>query len=185
MDIVLSNITLCFGDKRVFSDFSAVFGQGSITCVMGSSGIGKTSLLNILMGLLKPDSGTVSGVPARFSTVFQEDRLCECCGARRNLKLAGCVGDIDSALKELGIEETCKAVSMFSGGMKRRVSLARAMLTPGDAVFLDEPFKGLDEQTKLTAIRFIKRYINGRTLIIVTHEEADAAAFESQILRIG
>jgi len=76
-DIVIKSLTKSFGDKAVLSDFSAVIPGGKATCLMGPSGAGKTTLVNIILGLVKPDGGSISGVPEKISAVFQEDRLCE------------------------------------------------------------------------------------------------------------
>ena len=132
-DIVVEQVSKRFGEKRVLEHFSAVFAGGETTCIMGDSGCGKTTLLNLLMGFEKADGGRITGVPEHMSTVFQEDRLCEAFGAVSNIRLV--LGRkvpaewIRDHLRELGLDGDAfdKPVSEFSGGMKRRVALARAV----------------------------------------------------------
>ena len=87
MDIIVKNICRSFDDKKVLRNFSAVFKEGECTCIMGESGCGKTTRLNILMGLMPADSGEISGMPDKKSAVFQEDRLSPTLTAIRNVKI--------------------------------------------------------------------------------------------------
>ncbi len=189
MDIVITDLTKSFGEQPVLDGFSAVFRAGETTCIMGPSGCGKTTLLNILMGLLEPDSGTVAGVPKRMSAVFQEDRLCESFSAVTNVRLA-CGKDaqadmISAQLEALDLRDYfAKPVREFSGGMKRRVALVRAIMAKGDILFLDEPFGGLDDETKKTAVNYVKDNIRARTVIMVTHDIEAAAAMGGRIFRM-
>lgn len=182
----LNHITKSYGTHRVLEDVSYAFGDG-ITCIMGPSGRGKTTLLRLILGLEKPDSGNVSGLPARFSAVFQEDRLLEHQTALGNLRfILGSMyeeGKTRALLNALGMEEwEDKPVRAFSGGMKRRLALARALLAPSDCLVLDEPFAGLDEESKARAIAQIKAA--GRQALIVTHDKADAEALGAEIFML-
>ena len=88
MAIELREVSKAFGDKQVLQGFSHTFPQGKLTCVMGPSGCGKTTLLSLLLGLERPDSGEIRGMEGqRLSAVFQEDRLCENAGAVSNIRL--------------------------------------------------------------------------------------------------
>ncbi len=191
MDLILSNIRKAYGDNQVLDGFSHVFPEGSVTCVLGPSGCGKTTLLRLIAGLEAPDSGQILGVPGDgLSMVFQEDRL------PLQLSAAGCLrcvlkkapdreANIAQALAALGIAEPPdKPVREFSGGMRRRVALARALVYPARLVLLDEPFKGLDADTRARAVAFARTRLAGRTAILVTHDEADAAAFAARVLRL-
>lgn len=177
-DIILKNIEKSFEGKEVLKNFSATFPACRVSCIMGSSGCGKTTLLNILLGLQKADSGSVEGLPDRISALFQEDRLCEDFSAESNVRLTSARGvsreEIAEALTELGLESDLKTpVRELSGGMKRRVAIARTMLAEGELVIMDEPFRGLDGENRRRAAEFVLRRLGGRSLIFVTHDEED------------
>ena len=180
-DIIIKDLYKSFGDKKVLSGFSEHFPIGQTTVIMGESGCGKTTLINIIMGLENADSGEISGVPQSISAVFQEDCLCEDFSAISNIKAI--VGkklskkEVAKALTELGLtaKDISSPVRELSGGMKRRVVIARAILADADLIIMDEPFKGLDEGTRRTVIEYVRRKTAGKTLIVITHspEEVD------------
>lgn len=188
-DIVIRELSKSFGEKKVLSGLSHTFPAGEVCIVQGPSGSGKTTLLRILAGLEKQDAGSVGGVPERISFVFQEDRLLPDFSAYRNLKVV--TGKetekavILSHLAELGLQgEEKTAVKNFSGGMKRRLAIARAMLYNSSLVILDEPFKGLDEKLKTEVMDYVKRHREGRTLILVTHDREEAAYMGGNVLEL-
>ena len=173
----VKNLTVRYDKTDILNDFSAEFPDGAVTAVFGKSGCGKTTLLSVLLGLLRPVSGTVEGFSSP-SAVFQEDRLLPFLTAVKNLTVtAGCTAeDADNALKQLGFdaEDNEKSAAELSGGMARRVAIARAMLTESDAVILDEPFKGLDDSTRRQVLRFVLENRRSRTMVVVTHDPRDA-----------
>ena len=175
------NVSKSFDGKSVISNFSQGFESGVHYCLMGPSGCGNTTLLNLLMGLVKPDSGKVKADGIRFSAVFQEDRLLEQMTAAANVALVSAASreTIDSLLHELGIDDESlpQPVSTYSGGMKRRVALCRALLADFDVLILDEPYKGLDEETRARVMRIVERYTEGRTVVLVTHDREEAEGF--------
>lgn len=176
----LSVHSLCktFDGKTVLDRFSCEFPERGVVAVMGRSGVGKTTLLRLLLGLEKPNSGRIDRQPgARFSAVFQEDRLFEQLCARENLRLttSRTVADIDGALRALALDpENTAPVRTYSGGMKRRVALARGLLYPADALLLDEPFRGLDPETRDQAVRLTLDTWRDRLIILVTHDAGEA-----------
>ena len=177
MDIVIDRVSKSFDNVRVLDNFSAIIPENQTTCIMGESGIGKTTLFNLIAGLLVPDSGTIDGVSGKsISMVFQEDRLVEALTVKRNIKLVqkNRPDDIKIAdvLEKMGLDRSCmnKRVSELSGGMKRRVSLARALLYDADLYLFDEPTTGLDEENKDAAVSCIKDYTAVKTVICVTHD---------------
>ena len=179
--IIVSDITKSFGAKTVLSHFSLEIEKGGVFCLMGASGCGKTTLIRIMTGLEKADEGSVSGVDANtIAFVFQEDRLIDHLSALSNAILplkndANAKKAGMEALHLLGLDgEEKKRAKDLSGGMARRVSIARAMLIDADIVFMDEPFKGLDKQNREKAISFVKQYSEGKTLVVVTHSFAEA-----------
>ena len=170
-----------FEGKQVISQFSQGFENGVRYCLMGPSGCGKTTLLNLLMGLVKPDSGKVKADGVRFSAVFQENRLLDQMTAAANVALVSQSSreEIETLLRELGIDDESlpQPVSTYSGGMKRRVALCRALLAEYDVLILDEPYKGLDEDTRAKVMRIVARYTQGKTVILVTHDREETEGY--------
>lgn len=186
-DIVISGVSKAFDGKEVLSSVSANIAAGETVCIRGRSGIGKTTLLRIIAGLTEPDSGTVSGVPEKIAFVFQEDRLCEDFSAVSNVRLVTGrsmpAGIILQHLAELELSESAMfPVRDLSGGMKRRVALARAICAEPELLILDEPFKGLDSELKRKVIAYLKRHTGGKTVICVTHDLAEAEQMGGRII---
>ena len=184
--IELVNLTKSFGDKPVIRGFSAVFPDGA-TCLMGDSGIGKTTVVRIVMGLIQPDSGEVRGTQGkRISCVFQENRLIEELPAIKNLTLICGKEQTEEALAllcQMGLEDSARhPVSTLSGGMKRRVAIARALIRPADIYIFDEPFKELDDTRKDAVIGIIRRITRNATSVFITHDTGDAQALDARII---
>ncbi|MDO4867974.1 MAG: ATP-binding cassette domain-containing protein [Clostridia bacterium] len=191
MDLILRNVTKAYGEHVVLDRFSHTFPGGGITAITGRSGRGKTTLLRLIAGLEPADAGEILGVPeGGISMVFQEDRLPASLTAPACLR---CVlprtperdANIEGALRALGLGDALdQPVREFSGGMRRRVALARALLYPSPLVLLDEPFKGLDGETRRAAVDFARPLLVGRTVLLVTHDGADADAFGADTLSL-
>ena len=177
MDIVLQNVSKSYAGRQVLRDFSGRIKDGSICAVLAPSGVGKTTLLRLILELEKPDSGIISGIPAKKAALFQEDRLCPNLSVPANIRMAvpkASKGEIQSILTELGLADSLtKPASALSGGMARRAALARALLSGGALMTLDEPFTGLDEENRLLAAKAILNHRRGRTTILVTHRHED------------
>ncbi len=175
----LSHICKSFGEKPVLRDFCACIPEG-IHGVVGPSGVGKTTLLRIIAGLEKY-SGTVKGA-GRISFCFQEPRLLPWYTAEKNVSL---VSDRDTAralLAAVGLGGDFSAYpAQLSGGMQRRVSLARALAVPFDTLLLDEPLAGLDDDTAKIAYKLIRERAQGKTVLFVTHDRALAEKMDGKI----
>ena len=177
----LRDVTVRLGEKDVLSHVTADFAASRVHVVRGASGAGKTTLLRLLMGLVEPVSGSVARPEgARLAAAFQEDRLLEHLSAEGNLRFVlGRAYDPAAAralLDRLGLPDTGpQPVREFSGGMKRRLALARALLAPFDALALDEPFTGLDRENRDLALACIRETAGDRPVLLVTHDAADAA----------
>ena len=187
-DILVRALCKQFEGKTVLRDFSASFTAGQTTCVMGRSGCGKTTLLNILMGFLAPDAGQITGIPPCLSAVFQEDRLLDGFCARTNISFV-CpqlsAQEIDRHLAAVGLTmDAAQPVSELSGGMRRRVAIVRAVLANGDLLLLDEPFKGLDESTRAMVAEYLRAETAGRTVIMVTHDPDEVALMGGRLLKM-
>ena len=197
--IRIRNLSKSFGGKSVLENFSADLPAGSISALMAPSGSGKTTLLNLIAGLMPADDGSIvfdteeSGNAhpvsfsagknddcrtVSFSAVFQEDRLLNEMTAESNVRLVNpslSLSDTINAMAELGLREsTHQSVRELSGGMKRRVAILRAVLHDSDILLLDEPFQGLDEETRKTVISFLRKKAENRTVLLITHNKEDA-----------
>ena len=189
MELKVENLTKRYGGRTVLDGVSFTLRQG-VTCLMAPSGAGKTTLLRLLLGLERPDGGQITGLAGRrISAVFQEDRLLPGLDAAGNLRFvlgADCdEGRAAELLGELGLSDVGdKAVRDYSGGMRRRLALARALLFPCDILLLDEPFAGLDPENRARAAERVRRSGAGRIVFVVTHEASDAEALGADILRL-
>ena len=175
----LKNIYKSFDGAEVLRDFTMEIADGEHVALMGKSGKGKTTILNIIMGFEAPDCGETD-ITKEIATVFQEDRLSESFSAISNVCLMN--GNKEIANK-LGIESE-KYVNTMSGGQKRRVALARCLSRTAKLYIFDEALKGLDEKTKAVAMTVIKEYTCGRSVLFVTHDINEARDFADRIVEI-
>lgn len=188
MSIVIQNLCKRFADKTVLEHFSWTVDRPMV--LMGPSGCGKTTLLRILLGLEKPDAGTVTGVD-KPAAVFQEDRLCPQLTATANLVLTGhglTRREAESELCALGFTETELALpcARLSGGQKRRAALLRALLCKdAGTLLLDEPFTGMDAELVAQAAAATVRLAGTRPAILVTHDTAAAALLGWPVRQLG
>lgn len=190
-DITIQNLTKAYHGISVLDHVSFTLRAGHAYCLTAPSGAGKTTLFNILMGLILPDSGSISGIKARkISPVFQEDRLLENANALQNIRFVTGKRCTNAEILEkmaLLLPDSCFAqpVREFSGGMRRRLCILRALLSPADLYLMDEPFAGLDRHAKEKATALISNMTQGKTLLLATHELADAAALRASALRLS
>ena len=186
-DLILQKLSKSYHGQVVFSDLSLALSPGNAYCLMAPSGTGKTTLFRILMGLETPDSGTIDGLKnLKISAVFQEDRLLDFMTPVDNIRLPEPKIERAVILREMaamgltGCEN--QPVRELSGGMRRRVAILRALLCGADVIALDEPFKGLDEATRARVIDETKRLCRGKTVLLVTHEAAEAERMGAKIV---
>lgn len=187
-DICAHNVYLAYDEKNVINNFSHDFPAGSRTCIMGASGIGKTTLLDALCQLLPARSGRIIS-PEYIARVFQENRLITSLSAWDNVRLVGVETSGTSDWKKeldslLGTNSALITPAQMSGGMKRKTALVRALAFPSQAVILDEPFTGLDAASKKATIALIKRTLGKRSLIIATHNPADAQTLGASVFSL-
>lgn len=196
--IEVKGLTKAFGSEDLLKDFSLDIGEGEIVAVMGPSGIGKSTLLNIIGGLDKEYEGSISydpgifdGIDVPFPFVFQEsESLLPWKTVEDNVRIAGrrlTQDEIDDALKSVGLyEHRHKKPGELSGGMKQRVSLARALVCRSRVLLLDEPFASLDSEMRTRLQLLVKDLCKskGITVIMVTHDIAEAEAMADRIVSI-
>ena len=177
-NIYIRSLSKSYGAKKVLENFSAEIPLNGKTVIMGESGCGKTTLINILMGFERSDGGEIEAMPEKISAVFQDDCLSEDFSSISNLRAV--VGKklskeaLSGYLFALGLarDDIIRPVRELSGGMKRRVAIARALVADSDFVIMDEPFKGLDEELRGKVVDFILDDIKNknRGLLIITHD---------------
>ena len=175
-----------YGERVVFECLNLEIPEGKITCVLGESGVGKTTLLKILGGLTDY-TGTVEGAQ-KAAFVFQEPRLIPYKSVEENLKFAiGRCEGIEKTIALVGLQEKGgRLASSLSGGEAQRVALARAFLFGAPLVLLDEPFSSLDTGNKLRAMKafYELQKREKRTAVVVTHDLDEALMLGHKIVLI-
>lgn len=189
--IALRGVTVRFGDRVVLDRLDLELADGSLAVVTGPNGSGKTTLARVLLGLSTPSSGVVVA-PARLrrAAVFQEDRLCGQLSAVANVRLGAPrgVGRAVAAaralaeLEQVGLDRgdhglLATPVRELSGGQRRRVAMVRAVAADADLLVLDEPFTGVDAESRDTVREYVRGHRAGRTTVLITHDHQDAEWF--------
>ncbi len=197
-DIHIRHIVKTFGEQRILEDFSLTMKTGGRYCLMAPSGAGKTTLLNLLNGIVRPEAGMIEGVPD-IGMVFQEDRLCGEYDTVVNIMLAyGHAADcgkrndreevrsriLAEASEILPVECLTKPVKELSGGMKRRCAVLRAMLSDAEFIVMDEPFAGLDVESRERTAAYILKKLCGRTLLVTTHRAEDVELLGAELVTL-
>lgn len=196
--IRFDNVHKGFGGRQVLAGVSFEVADGEILAIVGPSGTGKSVTLKHIVGLLTPDSGSVTVKDgARIGYLFQGGALLAWLTVRENVALplreTTDLGDgeidrlVENALRAVGMEDSAdKYPSEISGGMVKRAGLARAIVRNADVVLYDEPTSGLDPVTSRTIYRLIRRLNaeQGITSLVVTHDLAGACAIADRILML-
>ncbi|MBQ4333506.1 MAG: ABC transporter ATP-binding protein [Clostridia bacterium] len=187
MSVRLEKVSFAYGDTPVCRDVTWQLPDSGVACLWGPSGCGKTTLLRLLAGLERPDSGRIQA-PGRVSMVFQEDRLLPWLTALQNVTVVGTEEDTARRwMLSLGLTEgeLQSLPDALSGGQQRRVALARALAADSDYLLLDEPFNGLDEDTWRAAIPWIAEYAAHRPVVLVTHVRQQAEALHAALIPLA
>ncbi len=183
MTLKLNSISKYFGEKNILSNFSYGFSDSGLYLLLGESGVGKTTLLRIIAGLDNGFSGELlGGGIGRVSFCFQEYRLFPELSALDNVLIAisntkdeAVLEIAEKLLYRLGFSKSDLSLlpSELSGGMKQRISLARAIMKDAPILLLDEPTKELDGENANAVREIIVEESKRRLVILATHNEAD------------
>ncbi len=180
-------ISKSYGEKQVFDDFALEIREGEVLCLLGASGCGKTTLLNILAGLISGE-GELENVPKNAAYIFQEPRLLPNLTVEQNLSYVGGRYEIiEEILQKTELKEhRNKRPNELSGGEKQRVAIARAFVVDSPLLLLDEPFSSLDTALKIRLISFFAELWKERkqTAVFVTHDLEEAWALGNRIVVI-
>ena len=183
--VIGRGISKSYGKNIVLSDVDVEVQAGEVLALRGVSGAGKTTLLMILSSLLKKDKGKIEK-EGGVSFLFQEDRLLPWLTAKENILYVNNQADVKALLRLVSLVD---AEDMYpdelSGGMKRRLAIARTLAGKGEVVFLDEPFTGLDEELREETSEKVFDYLKDRAVILITHDSEEAKRFATKELYIG
>lgn len=173
----IENLNVQYGNRTIFSAFNLDILDGETTCLLGNSGVGKTTLLRHIASKLQQENKKVA-------IAFQEPRLLKHLTVFENLKLIGYdEKEIVKVLEKIGLENRIHAYpNQLSGGEKQRVNFARAFLSESDFLLLDEPFFSLDVKLKIRLIKLLQEEKKGKTIVFVTHDIDEALMIADRIL---
>lgn len=193
----ISGLNFAYGEKVIFDDFNLDIPDGKVTCIMGSSGGGKTTLLNCISGQLKFKGQILYGqngdrdLPAKpISYVFQQPRLIPSMTVEKNIEYV-LPNNLSKEQKALKVKEIIQKTQLsdcknsypryISGGQASRTALARALVVESDILLMDEPFKGLDIKLKKQILDTLIPLIKDKTVVFVTHDVEEALAVADRV----
>lgn len=182
----IDHLSFAYGDRPIFADFDLDIPTGHIVAVLGDSGVGKTTLLQLLAGLVAPQAGSVPDQPCGY--IFQQPRLLPTATVRQNLLLTAppqAVGHVDEWLDKVQLTPYADYYPhQLSGGMAQRVAMARAFLTEAPLLLMDEPFKGLDMALQQTLhTEFVRLWqATSATVVLVTHDLDEAVELGHRVV---
>jgi len=201
--IELQDVSKAFAGQRVLENISLTIGQGEIVALLGASGGGKSTLLNLISGLLSADSGqiTLQGLPARQFTgwqqigyLFQEDRLLPWRTVEQNVHFGLENSALSAAERQRRVSDALALVGLasfarhwphqLSGGMRSRVALARSLVAEPQVLLMDEPFSRLDPHTRSSMHNELLRIqqLTGMTIVLVTHDVEEAVVLADRVV---
>lgn len=203
ISIALDNVSKAFASQQVLTDISLKIYDGEIVALLGASGGGKSTLLNLMSGLIPVDSGsiTLQGTPAkqfqhwqRIAYLFQEDRLLPWRTVEQNVHFGLENSALNASERQSRVAEALDLVGLasfnrhwphqLSGGMRSRVALARSLVVQPQILLMDEPFSRLDPQTRSTMHDELLRIqaLTNMTIVLVTHDVEEAVVLADRVV---
>ncbi len=184
--LTLNKVSFAYGETTILDNVSLALPPKGAVCFSAPSGSGKTTLLRLLAGLECPTSGTVAPQGVRTAVVFQENRLLPWLTVEQNVALVCPHTNILPYLEAVELyEDRHKYPAQLSGGMQRRVALARALAYGGDLLLLDEPFTGLDTALRIRIASAIRERFADACIVLVTHSPEEAALFGATVVPLS
>lgn len=199
MILQLNQLSKAYHGRPVLKGLCLTLNSQAPNCLMSPSGWGKTTLLRIIAGLETADQGSLTltddqgrpwGRAPKISMVFQEDRLCPGFSPVENVYMVCSREKSREQVREelsllLPVQSLDRPAWTLSGGMKRRTALCRALCAPFDILLMDEPFTGLDQDTRRTAVRYTLDRLQGRLAIAATHDPQEARLLGGRVISLA
>lgn len=192
-DITLQDLSFGWGGHPLCQHLNLRFRGGKTTVLLGRSGIGKSTLLRLVAGLLQPQQGSIRGISDSVAWMGQQDLLYPWLSVQDNVMLAARLnGEKPDRARAMHLLEQVKLANVaqatpdtLSGGMRQRVALARTLYAGRDVVLMDEPFATLDVMTKLSLQTLTATLLQGKTVLLVTHDPLEACRMADDILLLS
>ncbi len=201
MIVKLNRVTKAFKKQLIINSLSIEFKPNKIYGIVGRNGSGKTVLLKLLCGILKPDSGEILfdnedyikkyGVPKSTRALIETPEMINELSGFENLKLIASIKKIADdkkimeTLKIVGLNgEEAKKYKNYSLGMKQKLGIAQVLIEDADLIVLDEPFNGLDDKSAQEMRNLIKKLKKNKIIIITTHIKEDIYSLIDELYRI-
>lgn len=188
--IKIENLSKSFGNHTLYTNLSLTVEDGEILAIIGPNGCGKTTLLKIIAGLIKADSGNIENTSKKVAFVFQNDRLLPWLNVYENIKLVNNKEDkkkINEVIELTGLSGLQNYYpEQLSGGQKQRCAIARALYYSQELLLLDEAFNNLDQEIKKKLIADVKaiNVASKTSIILVTHNMEEAEMLGARIVRL-
>ena len=185
--LTITDLSFSYTPERpILAGFSLAALRGERICLRGASGKGKTTLLRLIAGLETPQKGAITIEPdCKTAMVFQEDRLLPWLTAKGNVALVSNDAAAAKLLTALGLGDALDAKpATLSGGMCRRVALARALAVQPDLLLLDEAFKGIDPARKEEIFTLLQSQFADACILFTTHDDAEADTFATRVVTL-
>lgn len=190
MDVLIKDVSFSYSqEKELIDSCDLHIKSGEVLALLGPSGCGKSTLLKLILGILKPVkgeiiiNGTTDYEKNKIAAHLSEERLYPWMTLEENLRLIGSKEESAKCLEEVGLTEWADYYpTAISAGMKKKLYLARMSMLEAEMWLLDEPFNGLDLNSKQIIQEFLRKKKENKTIIMVTHNPQEAIDFADRVI---